>query len=313
MKAVVVVNGDLRWLERPDPVPGDTELLVSVRASGVNAADLNQRRGLYPPPPGVAKDIPGLELAGEVLAVGRRVSRFREGDRIMAVVGGGAQATLATVDETYALRVPPGLSWPEAGGFPEAFSTACDALWDQAGLSLGERVLVTGAAGGVGTAGVQLAAAAGAYVVASARNAEHHEPLRNLGAHEVIDPAEISHRGPYDVVLEIVGAASLPSALEALGAQGRLIVIGGVGGTEAMVDFRQLMQCRGRISAATLRHRDRLGKGAVAASVARHVLPVLAAGRLRIPINATFPMTDARDAYDCYATAGKFGKIVLLA
>ena len=181
MKAVVVVDGELRWREQPDPVPLDTELLVSVRAAGVNAADLNQRRGLYPPPPGVAQDIPGLELAGEVLAVGRHVTRFRVGDRIMAVVGGGAQATLATVDETYALPIPLDLSWAEAGGFPEAFSTACDALWDQAGVSLGERVLVTGAAGGVGTAGVQLAAAAGAYVVASARNTEHHQPLRELG------------------------------------------------------------------------------------------------------------------------------------
>ena len=174
MWAVTIVEGKLRWASRPDPVPGDNEIVVAVKAAGINAADLMQRQGFYPAPPGVPADIPGLEMAGEVVAVGSRVSRFVLGDRVMAVVGGGAQAEMAAVDERCALPVPAGLSWEEAGGFPEAFSTAHDALFTQCRLAMGERVLVTAAAGGVGTAGVQLAAVAGASVVASVRSAERH-------------------------------------------------------------------------------------------------------------------------------------------
>ena len=143
MHAVVIRDGQLYWEERDDPVPGDTELLVAVRAAGFNAADLVQRAGFYPAPPGWPADIPGMEFAGEVVAVGRQVTLFAPGDRVMAVVGGGAQATLALVDESHALAVPDALPWPEAGGFPEVFSTAYDALFRQAGLPMGERVLVS--------------------------------------------------------------------------------------------------------------------------------------------------------------------------
>src|SRR5665213_4538778 len=141
MRAVTIVEGELRWTSHPAPVPGDSEILVEVRAAGINAADLMQRLGFYPAPAGVPPDIPGLELAGEVVAVGQRATRFAVGDRVMAVVGGGAQAEMAAVDERCALAVPAGLSWEEAGGFPEAFSTAHDALFTQCGLAMGERVL----------------------------------------------------------------------------------------------------------------------------------------------------------------------------
>ena len=216
MHAVTIVDGDLRWVEHPDPQPGGTELVVAVRAAGLNAADLLQRRGLYPPPPGVPLDIPGLELAGEVHATGRHVTRFAVGDRVMAVVGGGAQAEQAVVEEGSALPVPPNMSWPEAGGFPEVFSTAYDALFTQSALSMGERVLVTGAAGGVGTAAVQLAAAAGAEVVASVRRAELHHAVRALGATAVAEPAAALELGPFDVGLELVGGSSLTAVLGAL-------------------------------------------------------------------------------------------------
>ena len=168
--AVVIRDGHLVYEEREDPVPGDTELLVEVRAAGINGADISQRAGNYPAPPGWPQDIPGMEMAGEVVGVGRAVTAFSPGDRVMAVVGGGAQATLAFVDESHALAVPAFLPWDQAGGFPEVFSTAYDALFTQAGLAMGERVLVSGAAGGVGTAGVQLAAATGAVVVATVRD-----------------------------------------------------------------------------------------------------------------------------------------------
>ncbi|MGH9016571.1 MAG: alcohol dehydrogenase catalytic domain-containing protein, partial [Acidimicrobiales bacterium] len=169
MRAVTIVDGALRWTTRPDPVPGDTEVLVAVRAAGINAADLMQRQGFYPAPPGVPPDIPGLELAGEVVAVGPRATTLSVGDRVMGVVGGGGQAEMAVIDERCALAVPDDLSWAGAGGFAETFSTAYDALFTQCGLALGDRVLVTAAAGGVGTAGVQLAAVAAATTVASVR------------------------------------------------------------------------------------------------------------------------------------------------
>ena len=192
MHAIVIEEGQLHWQERPDPEPGDHDIVVAVRAAGVNGADLAQRAGRYPAPPGWPQDIPGLEMAGEVAAVGARVTRFAAGDRVMALVGGGAQAELAVVDEAHALVVPAGLSWPEAGGFIEAYATAYDALFGQADLTLGDRLLVTGAAGGVGSAAVQLAAVAGAHVVASVRDAAQHEAVAALGATEVIEPGEVA-------------------------------------------------------------------------------------------------------------------------
>ena len=196
MYAVVIDEGSLRWEQRPDPEPGDHELVVAVRAAGVNGADLSQRAGRYPAPPGWPQDVPGLEMAGEVAAVGARVTRFAVGDRVMALVGGGAQAELAMVDEAHALGVPAGLCWPEAGGFMEAYATAYDALFGQAGLTLGDRVLVTGAAGGVGSAAVQLAALAGARVVASVRDPAKREEVAALGAAEVVDPGDVARARP---------------------------------------------------------------------------------------------------------------------
>src|SRR5271165_3118626 len=188
--AVVIRDSRLHWEERDDPAPGDTELLVAVRAAGLNSADLVQRAGFYPAPAGSPPDIPGMELAGEVVGVGRQVTAFAPGDRVMAVVGGGAQATRAVVDEAHALAVPDDLPWPEAGGFPEVFWTAYDALITQAGLRVGERVLVSGAAGGVGTAGVQLAAATGAVVVATVRDPARWAAVAALGADEVVAPGD---------------------------------------------------------------------------------------------------------------------------
>jgi NADPH2:quinone reductase len=311
--AVVIDDGALRWAERPDPAPGDTELLVDVRAAGLNGADLLQRRGHYPAPPGVPPDIPGMELAGTVVAAGRQVTRFAVGDRVMGLVGGGAQATRAVVDETHALAVPDGVGWPEAGGFPEVFATAFDALFTQAELAMGDRVLVTGAAGGVGTAAVQLAATAGAHVVASVRQPSVRPEVAALGANEVVDPADVAVHGPYDVVLELVGAASLPTTLGALAAGARVAVIGVGSGAKVELNLLQLMGARARISGSTLRARDRHGKGAVMGAVGAHVRPLLAAGRLTVPVDSTFPMADATAVYDRFAGGGKLGKIVLVA
>ena len=247
MHAVVIRDARLEWEERDDPVPGDTELLVSVRAAGINAADLMQRAGAYPAPAGWPQDIPGMEFAGEVVAVGRQVTLFGPGDRVMAVVGGGAQATMAIVDEMHAVTVPDSLPWPEAGGFPEAFWTAYDALFTRAGLRMGERVLISGAAGGVGTAGVQMAAAAGATVTASVRNAALHDAVRELGASSVIEPGGEGEHGPYDVVLELVGAPSLSAVLPHVATEGRVVVIGVGAGAQMELNLYQLMGTRARI------------------------------------------------------------------
>jgi len=312
MHAVVIRDTQLHWEERDSPVPGDTELLVAVHAAGLNSADLMQRMGHYPAPPGAPADIPGMELAGEVVAAGSRVTRFGTGDRVMGLVGGGAQATMAVIEESHALAVPDSIPWAEAGGFPEVFSTAFDALFTQAGLSMGERVLVSGAAGGVGTAGVQLAAAAGASVVATVRDPARRHEVDLLGAAASIHPDDVAAHAPYDVVLELVGEASLPGVLPHLAIGARVVVIGVGSGAKVEINLLQLMGSRARIGGATLRGRTRHEKANVTAAVATHVLPLLTSGRVRVPVCATFPLPDAGAAYEHFAAGGKLGKIVLV-
>src|SRR5436305_8580908 len=234
MRAATVRAGEILIEDHPDPEPGASELLVRVHAAGVNGADIHQRAGRYPAPPGSPQDIPGLELAGEVAALGPGASRFSVGDRVMAVVGGGGQAELAVVHERAAMPVPVALDWPQAGGFPEVFTTAHDALFTQAGLRPGERLLVHGGAGGVGTAAIQLGRAAGASVTATVRRPELRDGVSSLGA-EVVDPDDFAGAGPFDVVLELVGAPNLDGNLQALAMGGRLSVIGvGAGATGEM-------------------------------------------------------------------------------
>src|SRR3954454_13722921 len=180
MWAVTVRDGELHVEEHPDPVPGKGEVLVAVHAAGINGADIHQRKGRYPAPPGSPQDIPGLELAGEVVGLGEGVLRFKEGDRVMAIVGGGGQAELAVLHERSAMPVPESLEWPAAGGTPEVFTTAHDALFTQAKLRAGEHLLVHGAAGGVGTAAVQLGTMAGARVTATVRDPGCREKIAAL-------------------------------------------------------------------------------------------------------------------------------------
>ena len=317
MHAVTVIDGDLRWTKRPDPVPGHRELLVAVRAAGLNGADMLQRRGLYAAPPDAPADVPGLELAGEVVAVGTGVEAYTVGDRVMAVVGGGGQAELAVVHERTALRVPDGLPWPDAGGFPEVFTTAHDALFTQCGLAPGEHLVVHGAAGGVGIAGVQLGLLAGARVTATVRNPALHDAVRAVaqavsgaGA-AVVGTDDWTTEGPFDVVLELVGGANLGDDVRHLAVMGRIAIIGVGGGARAELDLLGLMSTRGRIHGSTLRARPLEQKADAAQRVIRHVLPALAAGRLRVPVAATYPMADAAAAYDHFAAGGKLGKIVL--
>jgi putative PIG3 family NAD(P)H quinone oxidoreductase len=310
MRAATIVDEEIRIEEHPDPQPGAGELLVRVHAAGLNGADMHQLRGRYPAPPGVPPDIPGLELAGEVAATGAGVSRFAEGDRVMAIVAGGGQAELALVHERQAMPVPEALDWPAAGGFPEVFTTAHDALFTQAGLAPGEHLLVHGAAGGVGTAAVQLGRAAGARVTATVRNEELRGAVRDLGA-DAIDPEGFAERGPFDVVLELVGAPNLGANVGALATGGRVVVIGIGAGAKCELNLAALMGVRGSVRGSMLRARPLEEKAIAARAVERYVLPLVESGAVSVPVADTFPLDDAAAAYERFAAGGKLGKVVL--
>jgi NADPH:quinone reductase len=312
MRAVTISDGELSLAEHPDPEPGQNQIAVRIRAAGLNGADMLQRRGAYPAPPGEPQDIPGLELAGEVAALGPGASRFAEGDRVMAVVGGGGQAELAVIHERQAMPVPEVVDWPAAGGLPEVFTTAHDALFTHAGLRQGERLLVHGAAGGVGTAAIQIARAAGARVTATVRREELHDEVASLGA-TVIAPDGFGEHGPFDVILELVGAGNLEENIGALKVGGRITVIGvGGSGPVAEINLLQLMQKRARIHGSVLRPRPLEEKAIAARLVETEVLPHFEAGTISVPVAETFPLDRAEDAYDRFAAGGKLGKIVLV-
>ncbi len=297
--------------EHPDPVPGTGEVLVRVRAAGLNGADMMQRRGLYPAPAGAPADIPGLELAGEVAALGPQAERFATGDRVMAIVGGGGQAELALVHERQLMPVPDALDWPAAGGLPEVFITAHDALFAQAGLRSGEHLLVHGGAGGVGTAAIQLARAAGASVTATVRSEQLRERVAALGA-TVLAPEGFAEHGPFDVVLELVGAPNLAENLLALATGGRIVVIGVSAGAKAELNLLALMGKRASICASTLRARPLEEKALAARRLEHEVLPLFEQGALRVLVAETFALEQAATAYERFAAGGKLGKIVLL-
>ena len=242
--------------------------------------------------------------------VGDRVTAFAPGDRVMGLLGGAAQAELTLLHERLALPLPPGMPMVEAGGFPEVFYTAYDALFSQAGLAMGDRLLVTGAAGGVGLAAVQLGLCAGAAVVASARDSGALDRLTALGASSA-GPAGAFGLGPFDVVLELVGGDSLPRALARLAPRGRVVVIGTGAGSRCELDMSLLMSRRARVMGSTLRAGPLEDKALVTRAVQDHVLPLVEQGRVKVVVDAAFPFERAQEAYERFAAGGKFGKIVL--
>ncbi len=311
MRAVTIRDGELTVEDHPDPEPGPGQVLVQVRAAGLNGADMMQRRGRYPAPHGSPTDIPGLELAGEVAERGPGADRFAIGDRVMSIVGGGGQAELAVVHERVLMPVPDCLDWAQAGGVPEVFTTAHDAVFTQAGLRSGERLLVHGGAGGVGTAAIQLGRQAGARVTATVRNPDHRERVAELGA-EVIAPEGFGEHGPFDVILELVGAPNLGENLLALNTLGRMVTIGIAAGAKGELNLAVLMAKRARIHGSMLRARPLEEKALTARAVERSVLPLLASRAVRVPVAATYPLEQAVEAYDRFAAGGKLGKIVLV-
>jgi putative PIG3 family NAD(P)H quinone oxidoreductase len=310
VRAVTIKDKQLVVEDHSDPEPGRGEVLVRVRAAGLNGADMHQLAGAYPAPPGSPQDIPGLELAGEVAGRGPGAERFALGDRVMGIVGGGGQAELAVVHERVLMPVPEALSWNEAGGVPEVFTTAHDALFTQAQLQMGEHLLVHGGAGGVGTAAIQLGRAAGARVTATVRNPDLREKVADLGA-EVITPEDFVNDGPYDVILELVGAVNLTDNLKSLNTLGRIAVIGMGAGAKGEMNLGLLLGKRGRIHGSTLRARPLEAKAMTARAMERAVLPLLDSTRVRVLIAEVYPLERAAEAYNHFQAGGKLGKIIL--
>jgi NADPH2:quinone reductase len=311
MRAATIEDGTIAVREHPDPRPQAGELLVRVRAAGLNGADMLQLRGVYPPPPGAPPDIPGLELAGEIVECGDGVERFEPGDRVMAVVGGGGQAELAVVHERLAVPIPDELDWEAAGGVPEVFTTAHDALFTQAGLTVGERLLVHGGAGGVGMAAVQLGVMAGARVSTTIRNPDAREHIAALGV-RAVEPAGFEQQcGPFDVILELVGAPNWPANLQVLAQKGRIAVIGVGAGAKVELNLQMLMARRGRIHGSTLRARTLEDKAVAARLVEKMVLPGFVSGDLSVFVAATYPLDEVAAAYERFQAGSKLGKVVL--
>jgi NADPH:quinone reductase len=310
MRACVVVDKAVQVQERPDPVAGLGEVLVRIHAAGLNGADLSQVRGGYAAPPGWSAEIPGLEFAGEVVALGPSTTRFAVGDRVMGIAGGGGQAEMIAINERLIMAVPASLSWAEAGGLPETYTTAFDAIFTQGALTINEKLLINGGAGGVGTSAIQLARAAGAKVFTTIRRPELADKVAALGA-TVIESEDVAAHAPFDVVLELIGGPNLASDLAALAIGGRICVIGVGGGGKAEIDALQLMLKRGRIHGSTLRARPLEEKAVIARLMEKRVLPDFDTGKLTVPVDTTFPLANVADAYAYFAEGGKVGKIVL--
>jgi len=318
MRAVVFAghggNEVVRLEARPDPVPGAHEVVVAARFAGINWADVAQRQGNYPPPPGAPADIPGLEVAGEVAAVGPGVLGWQVGDRVFGLVGGGGLADRVLVYERHLVPVPASLKDDVAAAVPEAYVTAHDAVFTRGGLALGEVLLVNGANGAVGSAAVQLGLAAGARVVASVRTPESARGLAEAGAAVVTPAAAAEHLavlGGADVVLELIGAPNLDLDLAVLAPKGQVIVVGTPEGADASVSLRRLMGSRASVHGTVLRARPTEEKGVAVQLFARSVVPLLAAGRVTMAIDRVFPAAEAPAAFDYLARPGKSGKILL--
>jgi putative PIG3 family NAD(P)H quinone oxidoreductase len=329
MRAVVITShggvGGIGVMEvESPPAPVADRVRVRVHAAGLNHADILQRRGSYPAPPGYPQNIPGLEFAGEVEAIGDAVGAWKIGDRVFGIIAGGAQAELVVVPESNLARVPTQLSWDEAGAMPEVFITAHDALFTRAGLQMGDRVLVHAVASGVGTAAVQLAHAVGATVYGTSRNADKLNRMRELklGMDESVAvgdaPAKFveavqkwTNGAGVDVILDLVGGSYFPPSLEALSIRGRIISVGTTAGAKSEIDLDLLKRKRATIIGTMLRTRSIEEKADATRRFAAAVLPLVSCGRIRPVIDRVYPIDQVRDAHERLESNPSFGKIVL--
>ena len=329
MRAVVITShggvGGIGVMEvESPPAPVADRVRVRVHAAGLNHADILQRRGSYPAPPGYPQNIPGLEFAGEVEAIGDAVSAWKIGDRVFGIIAGGAQVELVVVPESNLARVPAQLRWDEAGAMPEVFITAHDALFTRAGLQMGDRVLVHAVASGVGTAAVQLAHAVGATVYGTSRNADKLNRMRELklGMDDSVAvgdaPAKFveavqkwTNGAGVDVILDLVGGSYFPPSLEALSIRGRIISVGTTAGGKSEIDLDLLKRKRAAIIGTMLRTRSIEEKADATRRFAAAVLPLVSRGRIRPVIDRVYPIDQVRDAHERLESNPSFGKIVL--
>jgi putative PIG3 family NAD(P)H quinone oxidoreductase len=299
-------------VDAPGPPHGD-EILVRVRAAGVNRADTLQRQGHYPAPPGSPPDILGMEFGGVVSAVGPDVHEIRVGERVMGIVGGGAQAEFLLTREQQVMLVPEVVSDIEAGGIPEAYITAHDALYVQGSLGAGERVLIHAVGSGVGIAALQLAKARGCRIFATSRNNEKLEKAKALGLDVAIDVNSASFDAiahDIDVIIDFIGAPYFEKNLNALAMRGRLVIVSTLGGTAASLSLRTLMTKRLRVVGTVLRSRSYEEKVVTTRAFVRDVIPLLASGAVRVPIDRVFKLEEAAAAHRYIEENRNFGKVV---
>jgi len=309
----------LHAVERPDPMPGAGEILIAVAAAGVNRPDTMQRQGGYPPPPG-ASDLPGLEVAGTVAALGAGVEAWAVGDRVCALVAGGGYATRCVAPAPQCLPVPGPLSLTEAAALPETFFTVWTNVFERGRLREGETALVHGGSSGIGTTAIQLAAARGARVLVTAGSDEKCRACEGLGATRAINyrtedfvevVEQVTGGRGVDLVLDMVGGDYFPRNLAVLAVEGRLVQIALLGGGRSAIDLGRVLRRRLTVTGSTLRPRTVAQKGAIAEALRREVWPLLEAGRVKPVIHATFPLADAAGAHRLMESSTHIGKIVL--
>ncbi|HEX8455171.1 MAG TPA: NAD(P)H-quinone oxidoreductase [Longimicrobium sp.] len=324
MKAIVITRPGgpevLEQEDRPVPEPGPGEIRVRVHASALNRADLLQRRGMYPAPPGAPADVPGLEYAGEVDAVGQGAGLWAVGNRVMGIVGGGGHSEFVVVHEREAIRIPQNLGFEEAAAIPEAFLTSYDALFRQLDVKVGERVLIHAVGSGVGTAALQLARAAGAEVLGTSRSAAKLERAREFGLETGIDTSkedlaeavnQATYGGGVHALLDLVGGKLLEASLRVLALRGRAVVVGTTAGTKAEIDLGLLLRRRIHIFGTVLRSRPLEEKIALAREFSGAVLPLVSSARIRPVVDTVYPFADIRKAHERMEANDTFGKIVL--
>jgi NADPH:quinone reductase len=328
MKAVVITAPggtevlEIRDVPNPSP-PTNDQVLVRVRASALNRADVLQRKGRYPAPPGFPKDIPGLEFAGEVAEVGTDVLRWKEGDRVFGITGGGAQAEYLVTPANHLAAIPTNLDWAQAAAVPEVFITAHDALFTQASLQANESVLIHGAGSGVGTAAIQLTVAHGAKAFGTSRSADKLQLAKEFGLRgEIVvgdDPLavfdaikELTSGQGVNVIIDLVGARYLEANLKCLAPKGRMMLVGTTSGAQATLDFGVVMSKRLTLRGTVLRARSNEEKADATARFENEVAPLLADGKVRPVIDRIYEMSEVREAHGRMEANENFGKLVLL-
>lgn len=324
MKAIVITQPGtpdvLQIAERPTPAFGPDEVLVKVAAAGVNRPDIFQRKGNYPPPPGVPSDIPGLEIAGTITQVGKQITRWKIGDKVCALVSGGGYAEYCNVPEGQCLPVPVGLNFVEAASLPETFFTVWSNVLDRGKLLPGESLLIHGGSSGIGVTAIQLAKAWGSKVYVTAGSNEKCAFCKSLGADEainyhthdfVVEVERITNKKGVDVILDMVGGSYTSRNLKALAEEGRLVMINTMEGKDVQIDLSLVMRKRLFITGSTLRPRNAEFKAAIAASLEKNIWPLFASGKIKPVVNAIFPAHQAADAHALMESSQHTGKIVL--